>query len=284
MNRANKEEIDIGISGIRKLTEVIKKHYDYDISVYASTSLKRRISGVIIQNDFKNLEGLLQTLESQPEFFPQFQLQMSIDGTEFFRDPAFWRNFRDDICKSMRSNQMRIKIWIPGCSTGEEVISTAIALKEANIYDKSIIIATDINKEIIDQSRRKIYTNNILEISENNYKRFKEDESSDFSKYCSRQANGFVFADDLYQNVQYEVFNGGDHKSIKGINVIICRNVFIYYTAQYQEKLLEEFTGKLSYNGYLAIGNKENITFCKDFKKYTLINESEKIYRKIVNE
>lgn len=284
MNRANQEEIEIGISGIRKLTEVIKTQYDYDISVYASTSLKRRISGIILKNDFKNLDGLILALENRPQFFPLFQLQLSVNGTEFFRDPAFWRAFRDDICKTLRNNHMKIKIWIPGCSTGEEVITTAIALKEANIYDKTIIIATDINQEIIEESKNKIYTNNILEISENNYKRFKEDESADFSKYCSRQANGFAFADDLYQNVQYEVFKGDDHKSIKGINAIICRNVFIYYTAQHQEKLLEDFTGKLSFNGFLAIGNKENITFCKDARKYTLINESEKIYRKSVNE
>ncbi|TVQ11482.1 MAG: hypothetical protein EA361_12630 [Bacteroidetes bacterium] len=284
MNRANKEEIEIGISGIRKLTEVIRTQYDYDISVYASTYLKRRISGIIIHNDFKNLDGLIDALENQPGFFPQFQLQMRVDGTEFLRDPAFWRTFRDDLCKVLKNNHMKIKIWIPGCSTGEEVVSTAIALKEANAYDKSVIIASDINKEIIEGSRKKIYTNNILEISENNYKRFREDESADFSKYYSQHANGFAFSDDLYQNVNYEVFTGGDHKSIKGINIIICRNVFIYYTAQHQERLMEDFTGKLTINGYLAIGNKENITFCKDFRKYIVINESEKVYRKSVNE
>jgi chemotaxis protein methyltransferase CheR len=283
MNRANNEDIEIGISGIRKLTDVVKQQYGFDLGVYAGTSLKRRISRIIQINDMNNLEDLIRMLETKPAFFAKFQTQMVVDGTEFFRDPAFWRCFRDEICKTLKNNQLKIKIWLPGCASGEEVISTAITLKEAGIYDKTILYATDLNNDIIELSKNKIYSNHILEISENNFKRFREDEAADFSVYSIKQAAGFTFRSELYENITYDVFNETDTKSIKSVNVILYRNKFIYYNAIHQERLLELFTERLGINGYFAIGNKENISFCKDAKKYTAINEIEKIYRKIIN-
>ncbi len=280
MNRGKNEEIEIGISGIRKLTEVVNNRYNFDLAIYASTSLKRRISKIINQKNLRHLDDLIQLLDTQPAFFPEFQLQLSVDGTEFFRDPAFWRSFRDDICKSLDRNHQKIRIWIPGCSSGEEVVSTAITLTEAGVYDKASIVATDLNSRIISESRKKIYQNSLLEISENNYKRFIEDESADFSKYIHKQTQGFTFADDLYKNISYEVYDEPEKSKLKQVNVILCRNYFIYLTAQFQEKLLTAFTDRLMSNGYFAIGNKENISFCKDASKYVLVNESEKIYRK----
>jgi chemotaxis protein methyltransferase CheR len=283
MNRSINEDIEIGISGIRKLTETIKLKYNFDLGNYAATSLKRRISRVIQLNDMRTLDDLNDMLISNPSFFSKFQTQMIIQGTEFFRDPAFWRFFRDDICKILSGNVLKIKIWIPGCSTGEEVISAAITLMEAGLYNRSVIYASDINKEIITLSRNRVYDNQILEISENNYRRFKEDEAADFSKYFTRGAGGFTFSGNLYENIAYEVFDDDNPHSIKTVNMILYRNKFIYYTAQYEERLLDIFTEKLMLNGYLAIGNKENISFCQAFRKYVAVNETEKMYRKTVN-
>jgi len=280
MTRANNEDIEIGISGIRKLTEVIKQHHNFDLGIYASTALKRRISRVIVKNNFKTLDDLIDILATNKSFFSKFQTQMLVEGTEFFRDPAFWRCFRDEICKTHKNNQIKLRVWLPFCSTGEEVITTAIALHEAGIYDKSVIIATDINNDIIELSKNRVYSNSILEISENNYKRFKEDEAETLSKYYRVETSGFSFEPFLYENIGYDVFNGSDTNNIKGVNMIICRNNFIYYSATYQEKLLEIFSDKLSMNGYFAIGNKENISFCKDARKYSAINEIEKVYKK----
>ncbi len=281
MNRANNEEIDIGISGIRKITDIVKQRYNFDLNIYAGTSLKRRIARIIQNNELKTLDGLADTLEKNPSFFTTFQTQLSVEGTEFFRDPAFWRLFRDEICKSLKNNHSKIKIWLPGCSSGEEVITTAITLKEAGILENSAIFATDLNDYIISQSPKKVYNNSILEISENNYKRFREDESASFSIYYNAKPGGFTFADDLYKNIDYDVFDENDTKNIKAVNVIICRNYFIYLNATYQEKLLELFSDKLIMNGFFAIGNKETISFCKDYRKFAIINETEKIYKKI---
>jgi chemotaxis protein methyltransferase CheR len=283
MNRSNYEGIEIGISSLRKLTETIRQKYNFDLGNYASTSLKRRLSRVMQLNDMRNPDDLIEKLNTQPLFFSKFQSQMIVQGTEFFRDPAFWRLFRDEICKTLAGNLLKIKIWIPGCSSGEEVITTAIALHEAGLYQRSVIYASDLNKEIVDLSRNRVYDNNLLEISENNYRRFKEDESAEFSKYYTRQPAGFAFHNSLYDNIIYEVFPDDEPHSIKSVNMILYRNKFIYFTAQYEERLLEIFSEKLMINGYLAIGNKENISFCRDARKFTAVNEIEKIFRKTVH-
>lgn len=282
MNRLKSEEIDIGISGIRKLTEVVRQKFNFDLSMYAGTSLKRRISALIIGNGQKNLDDLIHQLETDPDYFPRFQLQLGVEGTELFRDPAFWRSFRDDILKPLKTSNIKIKIWIPGCHNSEEVISTAITLSEAGVYDKAQIIATDLNQQIVDYSKNKVYHNSILELSENNFKRFREDDTADMSAYIRKQSAGFSFISELYTNIRYEVIPDILTGKIKPVNMIICRNHFIYFTAQYQEKMVNIFTHNLNLNGYLAIGNKENISFCKDESKYIFVNETEKIYKKNV--
>jgi chemotaxis protein methyltransferase CheR len=273
------EELDIGISGVRKLIQTVKDAQSFDLNIYASTFFKRRVSKIIQQNNLGNLDELIDKLGNQ-NFFSDFIRQISVEGTEFFRDPGFWRYFRDVLSPLLDRNHNRIKIWIPGCSTGEEVVSMAITLQEAGIYDKCTIIATDINEKIISGSRERAYSHAKLEISENNYKRFHEDESVNLQKYIQTHPHGFTFAPTLFRNINYEIFDDREKSKIRGINVILCRNYFIYFTAQYQEKMLDVFTDCLSQNGYLAIGNKENISFCRDYGNYSLLNEKEKIYKK----
>lgn len=280
MNNLKSEDIEIGISGIRMLNETIKRKYHFDMTIYAGTSLKRRLSKVINQNNLKNIENLIKLLEEDESFFPELIAQLTVEVTEFFRDPAFWRSLRKDICPVLDKNHQKIKIWIPGCSSGEEVMSTAISLTEAGIYDKCSILATDLNQEIINDSANKYYAINKLEISENNCKRFKEDESFDLNQYIVKEDHQFRFIESLYRNIRYEVYNPTEETKTRGVNMILCRNYFIYFTGQFQELLLEKFTSILSSNGFLAIGNKENISFCKDASKYNLMNENEKIYRK----
>lgn len=281
MNHLKSEDIEISISGIRNLTQVVKSKYNFDLSYFAGTSLKRRISKIISIYNLKDIDGLIKKFHSSEEpFFESFVFHLNVEVTEFFRDPAFWRCFRKDICPVLSKNYQRIKIWIPGSSTGEEVVSCAISLIEAGIYEKSSIIASDFNNKIIKDSLHKKYSLNKLEQSENNCKRFKEDESFDLNKYILKGSSNFRFIEDIYKNIRYESFADPEKSGLKGIHMILCRNYFIYFNQQYQERLFNYFTSVLSHGGYLSIGNKENLSFCDQAAKYTLINESEKIYRK----
>lgn len=281
MNHLLSDEIEIGISGVRKLTDTLKEHYNYDLSCYAVTSLKRRIVKSIFSNDLGNLDGLVNKLIADKSYFPVFLKDLTVEVTEFFRDPALWRYFRDEIAPALDRNHSRIRIWLPGCSSAEEVLTTAIVLKEAGIYDKTQILATDISPSIIADLHGKSYSNAKLEISQNNYVRFNESETTQFDKYILKDKNGFRFIPELYSNITFEVYDYSDNLKNKGINVVLCRNNFIYFTALYQERLLQMISASLIANGYLAIGNKESISFCKEASKFQLINENEKIYKKI---
>jgi chemotaxis protein methyltransferase CheR len=280
MNPLLNEEIEISIAGVRQLIELSTKRYNHDLSCYALTSFKRRLVKFIEVNDLRNLDVFLKRIDKDEKLFISFLTALSVEVTELFRDPALWRYFRDDVLPALSRNHDHIKIWIPGCSTGEEVASTAIVLKEAGMLDKTEIIATDITDEIVNSLKSRIYPISKHELSEANYKRYMPETDGDFEKYIIFEKNGFRLPENLFKNVVCQKYDYKEDLKIRGINVIICRNNFIYYTAQFQERLLELFSSKLAFNGYLLIGNKENISWCKDIAKYSPVNENEKVYRK----
>jgi chemotaxis protein methyltransferase CheR len=274
------ESAGIGILGLRKLNQVTKNLYGFDLRLYAATSLMRKIEAVIQRNHLKDIDSLIQLLESRSSFFPVFQSQLSISCSELFRDPAYWRCFRDDVLPILNKINHKIRIWVAGCSSGEEAVSLAIMLYEAGLYEKSSVLVTGINELAISEARKKTYRDKQLENSENNYKRFSNNENAAISRYLNRKDSGFVFKDELYSNLRYEVFNGSETNEIKGLHVVLCRNYFIYCTPEYQNELLGLFTGSLIPGGFLAIGNKEDISFCDDFSKYLVFNKKEKIFQK----
>jgi chemotaxis protein methyltransferase CheR len=274
------ESAGIGILGLRKLNQVTKNLYGFDLRLYAATSLMRKIEAVIQRNHLKDIDSLIQLLESRSSFFPVFQSQLSISCSELLRDPAYWRCFRDDVLPILNKINHKIRIWVAGCSSGEEAVSLAIMLYEAGLYEKSSVLVTGINELAISEARKKTYRDKQLENSENNYKRFSNNENAAISRYLNRKDSGFVFKDELYNNLRYEVFNGSETNEIKGLHVVLCRNYFIYCTPEYQNELLGLFTGSLIPGGFLAIGNKEDISFCDDFSKYLVFNKKEKIFQK----
>lgn len=280
MNNALSKEIEIGISGIRNLVEAVKNTHGFDLGCFAITSFKRRVMKALHINEISSVEALTDMLVNDKQFFEKFLRDINVECTEFFRDPAFWRYFRNDILPALDRKHSQIKIWIPGCSSGEEVLTAAIAIQEAGLKDKTKIYATDISPEIIKELTNKVYSNNKFEISETNYQRFNE-EKTDFSRYTITERNGFRIRDDLYENIELDVYKYQNAQKIKGFNLIICRNVFIYYTLQYQEMLLGLFAENLSYNGYLAIGIMEDISWCKDFYKFKEIDKNDKVYSRV---
>ncbi len=280
MNNALSKEIEIGISGIRNLVEAVKNTHGFDLGCFAITSFKRRVIKALHINEISSVEALTDMLVNDKQFFEKFLRDINVECTEFFRDPAFWRYFRNDILPALDRKHSQIKIWIPGCSSGEEVLTAAIAIQEAGLKDKTKIYATDISPEIIKELTNKVYSNNKFEISETNYQRFNE-EKTDFSRYTITERNGFRIRDDLYENIELDVYKYQNAQKIKGFNLIICRNVFIYYTLQYQEMLLGLFAENLSYNGYLAIGIMEDISWCKDFYKFKEIDKNDKVYSRV---
>jgi chemotaxis protein methyltransferase CheR len=269
--------VDIDIADIKRVTELIRTKYNYDFTNYALSSFRRRIVRILELNKI-SLETLLVKLES-PQYLEYFLNEVTVNVTEMFRDPSFWRIIRDDILPAILVNHNKIRIWHAGCSSGEEVLSMAILLREMDILDKVNMIATDLDTNILERARKGEYPLKNMELNEKNYIRFQG--TGNFKDYYTVKNNKAVFDPSLLSNISYR-----KHDLVKGVvfnkfDLILCRNVMIYFNQQLQNEVLKKFHESLFKYGYLAIGSKESLIWCEVANKFIVVNNEEKVYRKI---
>ncbi|MEL7003073.1 MAG: protein-glutamate O-methyltransferase CheR [Bacteroidota bacterium] len=268
---------EIDIADLKKITELVKFRYEYDFTNYAMSSFKRRIARIL---EMKNLtiDGLLKKLEDR-SFIDEFLNEITVNVTEMFRDPSFWRVLRDDIIPGILLNHPKIRIWHAGCSSGEEVFSMTIMLKEMGILDSASIIATDLDVDILERAKSGVYNIKNMDLNEKNYIRFQGNTS--LRDYFEEKNGKAVFDKSLVENVSYR-----KHDLVKGdifnkFDLVLCRNVMIYFNQTLQNDVLKKFHESLFKYGYLAIGSKESLIWCDIANKFIVVNNEEKVYRKI---
>ncbi len=270
---------EIHIVDIRKLTETIKTRYGYDFTNYAISSFKRRILRIVELYKFNSVDALNKKISEDPAFFEEFVSEITVNVTEMFRDPSFWRILRDKIIPNILLNHKKVSIWHAGCSSGEEVYSMAILLKEMGILEDSKIIATDIDDQILERAKSGVYTVKNMELNEKNYVRFRGE--NELNKYFEVK-NGLAYMDkSLVKDVSYR-----KHDLVNGIvfnkfDIVLCRNVMIYFNQNLQNEVLKKLHESIFKYGYLAIGSKESLIWCEIANKFIVVNNEEKIYKKI---
>lgn len=270
---------EIHIVDIRKLTDVIKTKYGYDFTNYAISSFKRRILRIIDLYKFNSVDVLTKKISDDPTFFEEFISEITVNVTEMFRDPSFWRILRDKIIPNILLNHKKVSIWHAGCSSGEEVYSMAILLKEMGILEDSKIIATDIDDQILERAQSGVYTVKNMELNEKNYVRFRGE--NELNKYFEVK-NGLAYMDkSLVKDVSYR-----KHDLVNGIvfnkfDIVLCRNVMIYFNQNLQNEVLKKLHESIFKYGYLAIGSKESLIWCEIANRFIVVNNEEKIYKKI---
>ena len=270
---------DVEIAEIRRLTEVVKTLYDYDFTNYAISSFKRRIQRILEMYKLPSVAMLIKKLESDAQFFEEFIAEITVNVTEMFRDPSFWRVVRDHIIPNMFLNHEKINIWHAGCSSGEEVLSMAIVLKEMQLLDKANIIATDIDKPILERAQKPTYMIKNMELNEKNYIRY---QGTGTLKDYYEEKNGKAIIDpSLLEKVSFR-----KHDLVQGVvfnkfDLVLCRNVMIYFNQNLQNSVLKKLHESLFKYGYLAVGSKESLIWCEIANKFIVVNNEEKIYKKI---
>lgn len=269
---------DLDIADIKKITHLVKTKYGYDFRDYAMSSFKRRMLRIL---ELKSLtaDTLLRKLTDQPEFITEFLDEVTVNVTELFRDPSFWRLLRDEIIPNIQLNNKEFRILHAGCSSGEEVISMAILLKEMGIADRVTITATDIDPTILDKARDASYPMKSMEVNEKNYIRYEG--KNKLSAYYREDNGKAVFNKDLLNNVTFRQFDLVTGEPFNKFDLILCRNVMIYFNQALQNEVLKKFHASLFKFGYLAVGTKESLTWCEYANRFLCINQDEKIYRKI---
>lgn len=277
-------ELDIEISDIRRLTDLIKDKYGYDFKDYAMSSFRRRIKRVIELYKFKTVDKLIQVLDTTPSFFEEFISEITVNVTEMFRDPSFWRVLKEQIIPNIILNHDRISIWHAGCSSGEEVLSMVIMLHEMGFLDKAKIIATDIDTAIINKAKTGAVPLKNMELNQKNYSAAFSSENGpplSLKKYFREVGQEAVFDKSLLQNVTYRKHDLVQGAVFSKFDLVLCRNVMIYFNQTLQNAVLAKLHESIFKYGYLAIGSKESLIWCDIASKFIVVNNEEKIYKKI---
>ena len=269
---------DIDIADLKRIAELIYQKHNYDFRNYAMSSFKRRVLRII---ELKKLsvDALLKKLTETPAFINEFLDELTVNVTEMFRDPGFWRIMREEIIPAILLNHKQFKIWHAGCSSGEEVLSMAIMLKEMGIWQDVQIFATDLDTNILERAKSATYSIKNMELNEKNYIRFQG--TSALKNYYKEENGNAVFHKDLLANVTFrkhdlvlgDVFNKFD--------LVLCRNVMIYFNQTLQNEVLKKFHESLFKYGYLCIGSKESLIWCDVANRFLVANNEEKVYKKI---
>lgn len=272
-----KSKYDIEDIEIRLLLKGIYEVYGFDFQEYAESSLKRRIYHFIKKNNFSSCSDLQSKILYDKKIFDSFLYNMSITVTEMFRDPSFYRSFSKFIIPKLRSYPF-FKIWHAGCATGEEVYSIAILLHEAGILDRVTVYATDFNNYALKVAKSGIYDLDLLKSYEKSYVNVTG--NNNFHEYYTARYNSAKIADFLKQRVTFANHNLVCDNAFGEMDIIICRNVLIYFNINLQNRVLSLFSDSLKNFGYLCLGMKESILFSDVTNDFVSICDQTKIYQK----
>jgi chemotaxis protein methyltransferase CheR len=263
---------------IELLLEGIYRHYGFDFRSYAYASIRRRLWKRIEAEGLGTVSALQAVILHQPQMMEKLLLDLSINVTAMFRDPTFYQAFRDRVVPLLRTYPY-IRIWHAGCATGEEVYSMAILLQEEGLYERSRIYATDINEVVLQRAKEGIFPLDRMQEYTENY--IAAGGKRAFSDYYTAKYGGALFNPSLTKNVVFSLHNLVTDGSFAEFNVILCRNVLIYFDKSLQSRVHGLFYDSLAMFGILVLGSKESLRFSPYEESYEQINGPEKIFRKV---
>ncbi len=262
------------------MLETIRHQYGYDFSGYASSSLQRSILRFMASNRLPDLKSLTERLVSDEILFELFVQSMSVTVTELFRDPLFFASLRAKVLNRLATYPI-IKIWIAGCATGQEVFSVAILLREAGLLERSIIYATDINQQSLHMASQGIYPAHEILKYESNYTN--SGGKRQLSEYFSMSHDSILFDKSLIEKVIFSPHNLATDQSFNEFQLILCRNVIMYFDRSLQDKVISLFSESLCPYGFIGLGDKESFHFSEFRFDFEEVDGKQKIYRKITS-
>jgi chemotaxis protein methyltransferase CheR len=271
-NEANiikEEELDV------LLRELYEK-YGYDFTSYARSSLKRRVNRLMIIDRMPSFAELLYKVKTQSDYLPHVIQQITVNVTEMFRDPHAYKVIREKVLPILATHPF-IRIWHAGCASGEEVYSMAILLEEAKLLDKSLLYATDLNPSVIENIKKGIFPLSQMKQYSENY--IASGGRRNFSDYYTAKYDWAKFDEKLKLKMIAATHNLVSDRSFNEFQMILCRNVLIYFDKNLQDRVLALFDDSLEKLGFLVLGSKENIRLFKKAGNYVQF-EKEKIWRK----
>jgi chemotaxis protein methyltransferase CheR len=259
-----------------QLLNIIYDEYGYDFASYSIKHVNRRITDWMEKNDMSKVLETMTYIKTNRQAAMSLISHFSIGITEMFRDPLFYKSFRKNVIPLLRTYPF-IKIWHAGCSTGEEVYSLAIMLKEEGLLHKSRLYGTDFNDRFLSVARKGVYSYDNIKRDTSNYNN--TGSNSYFSSYYRSQYNSAIMNSELKDHIVWANHNLVADKVFNEVDVIFCRNVFIYFNKALQNKVLELFIDSLSTKGILCLGGTETLLFTSVNSQFIALDRSNCVYR-----
>ncbi len=263
---------------LRLLLEALYQGFHYDFRGYARSSLRRRLRVAMDKFDCRSLSQLQHRLLHEHALLPRLMDILTVQVSEMFRDPAYFRGLRERVVPLLRTYPS-LKIWVAGCSTGEEVYSLAILLKEEGLLERSFIYATDINSAALEAAQAGVYDiERIGGFTENHRK---SGGHSSLSDYYTAAYGKAVFDRALKAHITFADHSLSTDSSFSEVQLISCRNVLIYFDRPLQDRAVGLFRDSLCYKGFLGIGASESLRFSAHADSFTEVDRDDRIYQKV---
>ena len=260
------------------LLEAVFRLHGFDFRDYARTSMRRRVANIMKHEEVRTISALQEKVLHDRGCWERFLNMISVHVSAMFRDPGFFLAFRQHAVPVLRTYPF-IRIWQAGCSLGEEAYSLAILLEEEGLYHRALIYATDINEVTIRQARDGIYPAELMQKYTQNYLHAGGERS--FSEYYTARYDFAILRPALQRNIVFSQHNLVTDAPFNEFNVILCRNVMIYFNRGLQERIHELFRQSLGMFGILGLGSRESLRFMPQEHLYEPLVASEKLYRRI---
>ena len=262
---------------IRLLLEALFQRYHYDFRNYAQASLKRRLRQAREQLGFATYSAMQESLLHDPAMLAKLLGYLTVQVSEMFRDPSYFRALREKVAPHLRTYPS-LKVWVAGCSSGEELYSLVILFREEGLEQRTLFYATDINQEALGKAAAGIYGLERLQLFTENHR--KSGGKSSLSDYYSAAYGAATFDKSLRQRVVFSDHSLATDAVFAETQLISCRNVLIYFDREFQDRALALFKDSLSRKGFLGLGAKESLRFSSHADAFTEFVREEKIYQR----
>jgi chemotaxis protein methyltransferase CheR len=262
---------------IRLLLEALYSRYHYDFRNYAMASIKRRLRQARNQLEFASISALQESLLHDPAMLPRILGYLTVQVSEMFRDPSYFRAIREKVVPHLRTYPS-LKVWIAGCSGGEELYSFVILFREEGLEERTLFYATDINQDALRAAEAGIFGLDRMQLFTENHR--KSGGKSSLSDYYQAAYGRASFDKSLRRKVVFSDHSLVTDAVFAEMHLISCRNVLIYFDRTAQDRALGLFKESLSRKGFLGLGSKESLRFSQHAQSFADFVREEKIYQR----
>ncbi|MDR2284735.1 MAG: protein-glutamate O-methyltransferase CheR [Sphingobacterium sp.] len=267
----------ISFTDLDEIVYLLKNISEFDLSGYSKSSLKRRIERFLIveKMDLVDLKNAILNIDGFENYFVQ---ELVVNVTEMFRDPEFFKQLKAKTFPYLETYP-QLRLWSAGCATGEEAYSLAILLKENNLLERSFLYGTDVSLKALDFARKGVYPLTKMKSYTDNFN--KSGLTSEFSSHYTAMYDAAIINNEYRNKILFSTHNLVSDNVFNEFQLILCRNVMIYFDKELQERVLNLFYQSLALFGFLCLGTKESLYGHPIKSKFKIVDSTLNIYQKI---